>query len=159
MHTVLLLASLLLVLLVSHLALRSQQRLHSWSHRRTVQGVVLVMPLLSLGISTCDLHHILGHPCFSSPPLWDDLLGSVLALTLLASAVGALLWGGTRLLLMRWLLPGVGSGAGDSLHALVMVCAQRVGIRPPDTRLVVADRPLAWASGWRSTSTGGSWRP
>lgn len=148
MHTVLLLASLLVVMLVSHLALRSQQRLHSWSHRRTVQGVVLVMPLLSLGISACDLHHVLVHPCFPSSPLWDDLFGSVLALALLASAAGALLWGVTRCILMRWLLPHIGSGAGDSLHALVMGCAQRIGIRAPDVRRLVAERPLAWASGW-----------
>lgn len=148
MHTVLLLASLLVVMLVSGLALRSHQRMHSWSQRRIVQGAVLVMPLLSLGISTCDLHHVLGHPCFPSTPFWDDLLGSVLALALLASAVGALLWGGARWILMRWLLPRVGGCAGDSLQALVMICAQRVGVRPPAMRLLVSDQPLAWTSGW-----------
>jgi Zn-dependent protease with chaperone function len=149
-HTVLLLASLLMVTLVSRLALRYQQRVHSWPYRRIIQGTVLAMPLFSLGISGCDLHHLLlSHPCFPTAPFWDDLLGSVLALVLLAMALFALLWGGIRLLLMRWMLARTGgTQAGDSLQALVMVCAQRVGIRPPVVRLQVAEYPLACTCGW-----------
>jgi beta-lactamase regulating signal transducer with metallopeptidase domain len=150
-HTVLLLASLLMVTLVSRLALRYQQRVRSWPYRRAIQGTVLAMPLFSLGISGCDLHHLLlSHPCFPTVPFWDDVLGSVLALALLAMALFALLWGGIRLLLMRWMLARTRTGAqvGDPLQELVMACAQHVGVRPPVVRLLSAEYPLACTSGW-----------
>lgn len=135
--------------LVGTLALRSHRRSRSWAHRRIIQGVVLAMPLLSLGISSCDLHHALGHPCFATTSFWDDLFGNVLALTLLVMALGALLWGGLRLLLMHWLLPRTGGRASASLQALMLTCAERLDIRPPVIRLLVVAYPLAWTSGWR----------
>lgn len=148
MHTVLLLASLLVVVLVGGLALRSQQRLPSWPHRRIMQGVVLVMPLLSLGISACDLHHVLVHPCFSHTPSWDDLLGSVLALGILAMALFALTWGCTRWALLLWIMRRAGESAGLPIQELVAACAQRIGTRRPTVRLLVAAQPLACVSGW-----------
>lgn len=148
MHTVLLLASLLVVVLVSGLVLRYQQRLPSWPHRRIMQGVVLVMPLLSLGIGSCDLHHVLVHPCFSHTPYWDDLLGSALALGTLAMALFALIWGCTRWVLLLWIMRRAGESASLPIQELVAACAQRIGTRRPTVRLLVAAHPLACASGW-----------
>jgi beta-lactamase regulating signal transducer with metallopeptidase domain len=147
-HTVLLLASLLVVMLVSHLALRSQQRLPDWAHRRIIQGVVLVMPLLSLGISACDLHHVLDHPCFSHAPFWDGLLGSILALGIIAMALFALTWGCVRWALLLWFMRRAGESASLPIQDLVVACAQRIGTRRPAVRLQVAARPLACTSGW-----------
>lgn len=149
MHLILLLTSLLAVVLMSTLLLRSRWRLRSWSHRRIIQGVVLTMPLLSLGISACDLHQTLGYPCFATNSVWDDLAGRWLALAVLVIAVGALLWGNMRLLLMRWVLSRAGGRPDDDLQALAVVCAQRLTVSPPVVRLFTASYPLAWTSGWR----------
>lgn len=148
MHTVLLLTSLLVVMLVSHLTLRPHQRRHNWSQRRIVQGVVLAMPLLSLGLSTCDLHHVLGHPCFPSIPFWDDLLGGALALGILAMALFALVWGGMRWVLLLWIMRRAGESTSLAIQELVSACAQRIGTRRPIVRLLVAAQPLACVSGW-----------
>lgn len=148
MHTFLVLASLLATVLVSSLLLRSQPRWHSWWHRRLVQVVVLTMPLLSVGVSACDLHHVFAQPCFTASPFWDDLLGTVLAVTLLTMVLGALLWGGVRWMLMHVLLARVGAQTGDPLQRLVEECAQRAGICPPVVRRLRTDQPLAWTSGW-----------
>ncbi len=150
MHLILLLTSLLGVVLISMLTLRSRWRARSWSHRRILQGVVLAMPLLSLGISSCDLHYALGHACFAvTSSFWDDPVGNILALTPLAMALGALLWGSIRLLLMHWVLPRTGGRLDDDLQALVVTCARRLDMLPPAVRLCVAAYPLAWTSGWR----------
>ncbi len=152
MHLILLLSSLLGVVLISTLALRSRWRARSWSHRRIVQGVVLAMPLLSLGISSCDLHYALGHACFAvTTSFWDDPLGNMLALTPLAMALGALLWGSLRLLLMRWVLLRTVGCPDDDLQTFMMTCARRLDILPPAVRLHAAAYPLAWTSGWRQT--------
>ena len=90
-----------------------------------------------------------GYACFATTSFWDDVWGNGLALTLLGMALGALLWGGIRLLLMYWILPRKGGRASASLQALVTTCAQRLDIRPPVIRLMEARYPLAWTSGWR----------
>jgi beta-lactamase regulating signal transducer with metallopeptidase domain len=148
MYTVLLLASLLVVALVSDLALRSQRRLPGWQRRRTIQGVVLVMPLLSLGISACDLLHVFGHPCFSFTPFWDDLPGSALSLGILAMALFALTWGCMRWALLLWITRRTGERASFPIQELVAACARHIGTRRPAVRLLVVAHPLACASGW-----------
>lgn len=108
------------------------------------------MPLLSLGISSCDLHYALSHACFAgTSSFWDDPIGNMLALTPLVIALGALLWGGIRLLLMWWVLQRTGERPGDTLQSLVATCAQRLDVPPPLVRLCTVAYPLAWTSGWR----------
>lgn len=148
MHTVLLLTSLLVVTLIGSLALRYQQRFPNWPQRRTLQGVVLVMPLISLGIGACDLHHVLVQPCFPHAPIWDDLLGSTLAIGILAMALFALLWGCTRWALLLWFMRRSGERASLPIQELVAACAERIGTRKPAVRLLVAHYPLACTSGW-----------
>lgn len=148
MHTVLLLTSLLVVTLIGSLALRYQQRFPNWPQRRVMQGMVLVMPLISLGIGACDLHHVLVQPCFPHAPIWDDLLGSALAIGILAMALFALLWGCTRWALLLWFMRRSGERASLPIQELVAACAERIGTRKPAVRLLVAHYPLACTSGW-----------
>lgn len=150
MHLILLFISMLMVILISMLTLRFRWHARSWSHRRILQGVVLAMPLLSLGISSCDLHYALGHACFAGTfSFWDDPIANILALMPLVIALGALLWGGIRLLLMWWILQRAKGCPDDTLQLLVATCAQRLDIAPPVVRLCTAAYPLAWTSGWR----------
>lgn len=148
MHTVLFLASLLVVFMGSVLTLRLQHRFHAWSQRRLIQGVVLTMPLLNLGSGFCELHYVFGNPCFLTSPSWDVLLGGVLALGTAAMALGALSWGGLRLVLMLWVTARAGEPAHPALEDLITVCSERSGIHRPAVRLLVSDQPLACTAGW-----------
>src|SRR5947209_5459045 len=100
MHTLLGFASVLLVILGSSFTLHLLQYIRDWLQRRTMQYLVLTMPLVTLGVGIGGLHHFLGRTCFLGIPLWDTLLGVVVPLGMGIVALGAVGLGVVRLLLM-----------------------------------------------------------
>src|SRR2546430_1362240 len=100
MHVWLALSSLALTVLGSVVLARLLHHLHSWKSRRLVQGMILLIPLGSLGLGLSGLHHFSGQPCFLNAPGWDATLEVALPLTMSLLVVGAVTYGVTRLVFM-----------------------------------------------------------
>lgn len=137
MHSLLVLASIVLMVLGSYLALGLLDRLRDWSQRRHVQLFVLASPLGSLGLGIC----------LFSIPSWDSLLGIVLVAGTGVFAIGAIGLGVIRLVLMTRVITGSGAFASPELQMLADSLAQQLNTAPSAVLLCVYDRPLALTCG------------
>ncbi len=147
MHTLLGLASLLLVVLGGYLTLALLHRLGGWADRRDLQFFVLAVPLVSLGVGVAGLHHFAGQACFLGAPPWDYTLGLTIPLGMGLVALGGLGLGLTRVGLLHWLVARRGVPADGELQALADGLAQRLGAPRPRVLVCAYDRPLALTSG------------
>ena len=147
MHVLLVLSSFALVLVASALALRSLARVQDWARRRDIQLLVLLAPVVSLGGAVLALGHFSGRPCFLSAPGWDYRLGLALPLALASIAVGGLILGIGRLVLLHWLLAGRGVPV-PALQAQADALAARLGTTPTRVRAYPSDRPVALTHGF-----------
>lgn len=147
MHTLLALASMLLVLLLGYVALTFLPRLRGWAQRRDLQFLVLALPVVSLGLSTAALYHFAGRACFLGTPTWDYTLGVALPLGMVVVALGGLGLGVIRATLMSRLVARRGSPAGPELRALAADLADRLGAPRPRVLVCPYGRPLALTCG------------
>ena len=147
MHLLLGISSTLLVMLGGFLTLGMLHRVGSWSQRRDVQCLVLVVPVVSLILGIGGLHHFTGRACLSQAPSWDSLLGDALPVAMGVVAVGALSLGIARLALMAWMIARSGAFADPELQSLADGMAARLDSPRCRILLRVYDRPLAFTSG------------
>ncbi len=147
MHLLLGLSSTLLVMLSGFLTLGILQRTGSWSQRRSVQCLVLVVPIVSLTLGLGGLHHFSGRACLIQAPSWDSLLGDALPVTMGVVAFGALSLGIARLALMVWMIARSGALADPELQSLADDLADRLGSPRCRLLLCIYDRPQAFTSG------------
>ncbi len=145
MHTALLLASTLLVLLGGSLALGILGRFPGWRRRRDLQVAVLLAPASSLAVGLGGIAHFSGRACFLGAPRWDATLAVALPLGLGAVALGGLVLGLVRHALLARVVTRGGVAAGPELVAVVERLAEGLGVRPPRVLLCTYDRPLALA--------------
>jgi beta-lactamase regulating signal transducer with metallopeptidase domain len=146
-HTVLGFSSLLLVVIGSLLLLGMLRALPDWSKRRLIQVLVLMMPLLTLGIGMSGLHHFIGHPCLTTIPFWDFLPGVIVPLGMVIVALGALVLGGLRLLLMRHLVRCCRMPVSLSFQQWMQTLEKRLGISSTRIQICAYQRPLALTCG------------
>lgn len=147
MHTLLSLASVLLVVLVSALALGVLRRLGDRSQRREVQLLVLAAPVVSLGVGVGAVYHFARRTCFLGAPSWDAAVGVALPFGMGLVALGALGLGVVRLALMDRMVARRGVPAGPDGQALADRLADRLGTSRPRLLLCASDRPLALTFG------------
>jgi beta-lactamase regulating signal transducer with metallopeptidase domain len=146
-HPLLGLSSLLLVLLASAAALAGLRRLDAWSHRRDLQFLVLAAPIVSLALAIGSLHHFAGRTCFLGAPPWDYRLGVALPLWMGLLALGGVLAGVARFVLVQALLSRRGAPAGPELQVRCDALAGRLGVPRVRLRLCRYERPLALTYG------------
>lgn len=149
MHTLLVLASILFVVLSGYLALGLLRRLTGWSRRRNVQLLVLSGPVLSLVAGFVGLHHFAGRVCFVGVPDWDYLTATALPLVMGMAALGGIGLGVIRLALMRRVVARHGIPAHHDVQALATRLAEQIGAPAPHVLLCAHQRPLALACGLR----------
>jgi Zn-dependent protease with chaperone function len=146
-HLLLGLSSTLFVMLGAFLTLGILQCVGSWSQRRSIQCLVLAVPIVSLLLGIGGLHHFTGRACLSQAPSWDSLLGVALPLGMGAIAFGALSLGVTRLALMTCMVARSGVLADPELQSFTDDLARRLGSPRCRVLLRVYNRPLAFTSG------------
>ena len=166
MHTLLGLSSVLLVLLAGYLTLGLLRRLgppgaHP-SRRRRLQLLILAAPVASLGLGLAGLYHLTGRVCFThrapGAPVWDYTLGLALPLLMALVAVGALVLGLIRLLMMRRLVTRRGVPAGIEIQTLAEQLAGQLGASCPRVLICAYNRPLALTCGlWEPTVLLSTW--
>ena len=147
MHLLLALSSIALVIVGSSLTLSILHRVGSWSQRRDVQCLVLVVPTVSLILGIGGLHHFSGRACLSQAPFWDSLLGVALPVVMGVVAFGALSLGIVRLALMARVVARSAVLADPVLQSLADDLAGRLESPWCRVLLRVYDRPLALTSG------------
>ncbi len=150
MHTALGLASMILVLLGSYLALAALQQRSGWSARRPLQLLILAAPVTCLGLGIGGLYHFAGRPCLLSAPVWDQLLGVMLPLATALVAVVAIGLGLVRLVLLDQVVFRNGAPAPLELEAQVQRLAGMLGAPTPRIFLRAHNGPLALVCGLRS---------
>ena len=148
MHTLLILSSLLLAVLVGWLALLALTRVQGWPRRRQLQLAVLLAPVMSLGVSLGGLHHFLGRTCFLRTLSWDYMAGTVLPVGMGVVALGGLGLGIVRLVIMSMVLGRRGRPADAEVQRTVEHLARRLAARRPRVMICGADRPLALTFGF-----------
>jgi beta-lactamase regulating signal transducer with metallopeptidase domain len=147
MHMLIDLSGLLFVLLAGHGVLVWLRHLRGWAQRRDLQVVVLAAPVVSLAVAMGGLHHFAGLACFRGAPPWDYVLGTALPLAMGLVALGGLLLGVVRLVLMHRVVARRGRPADLDVQALAARLAARLGVRSPRVLIVAFDRPLALTCG------------
>ncbi len=158
MHTALGFSCILLVVVGCLLLLRVLNSISPWSQRRLVQSFILAMPLMTLGIGVGGLHHFVAPFCFTDTPLWDLVFGIIFPLCMVIIALGALLMGVLRLILMTRVVMYCRMPAPLSLRTSTEKLAQRLHVRSPRVWLCAYDRPLAFTCGiFRPTILVSTW--
>jgi Zn-dependent protease with chaperone function len=158
MHTLLSLASLLLVVLSGALALNTLRGLQDWSRRRDVQFLVLIAPVISLGIGLAGLHHFSGRICLLSVPPWSEAFSMILLAAMTLVALAGLGLGLIRLVLMMRVIARRGTPATPDLQAITARLAKVLGATPPNLLVCSYHRPLALTYGlWRPTILLSTW--
>ena len=147
MHFLLGLSSTLLVMLGGFLTLGILQRTGSWSQRRSVQCLVLAVPIVSLLLGIGGLHHFSGRACLIQALSWDSLLGEALPVVMGVVALGALSLGIARLTLMAWMVARCGAVTDPELQSFIDDLSVRLGSPRCRVLLRVYDRPQAFTSG------------
>lgn len=147
MHLLLGISSIALFTFGSFLALRSLHSIGSWTQRRYVQCLVLIIPLTSLGLGLVGLHHFSGRVCLRTAPFWDSALETALPLGMGLIALGALSFGVLRLALITRVVARRGVQASPDLQSLADQLAERLGATHIQVRLCGYDRPLALTCG------------
>lgn len=158
MHTLLGFSSLLLVILGGSFTLGMLHHVSNWSQRRTLQFLILVMPIVTLGLGIGGLHHFIGRNCFRGTPFWDFLLGVVLPLGMVVVALGALGLGVIRLLLMARVVTRRGVATDAELQTLADTLALQLGATRVRVLLCPSAQPLALTAGlWRPVVLLSTW--
>ncbi len=147
MHTLVTLSSLVLVLLAGYAALLWLRHVQGWGRRRDLQVLVLAAPLVSLALALGGLSHFAGRACFRGAPAWDYVLGLVAPLAMGLVALGGLLLGLARLVLMRRVVARSGQPASAEVQGRADHLATRLGTPRPRVLCAVYDRPLALTCG------------
>lgn len=147
MHPLLGLFGVLAVVLAGVVALGVLRLLHGWSRRRLVQLAVLAMPVAGLGLAFAGLHHFTGRVCFLGAPPWDYRLGLALPLVMGLTAIGGIVLGILRIMLMQTVVARKGTVAGQELQARAARLAEQIGAPRPRVRLYAYERPLAITHG------------
>jgi Zn-dependent protease with chaperone function len=149
MHTLLILASLLLVVAGGDIVLALLPGVADWRPRRHLQMLVLTAPSVTLGVGLLRLYHFDHRICFLGAPAWDRLLSTVLPLAMGTVALGAAGLGLLRTGLLCWAIRRRTVTAGPELRALADHIALRLGISRPRLRIRASTRPLALTTGVR----------
>ncbi len=149
MHTLLGLASIVLVLLGGYLALAALQGRSGWSAQRPVHLLILAAPVASLGLGIGGLYHFAGRPCLLSAPLWDQLLGVMLPLAAGSVAVVAIGLGAVRLVLLEQVVFRNGVPVPPEVETQVRGLAGALGAPTPRIFLRAHTGPLALVCGLR----------
>jgi hypothetical protein len=140
---------LLIVLVGCLLILRLQSFKMSWTTRCMLHMVVLSLPLVISLPVLGGWVHVSNICCTHSSPHWDHLLDLLLVLLLSLMVLGALLYGGFRLIGMKWLMRRRTTVIDPQLQAKVDHWAQLQGLAPVTVHLCPETRPLALAYGIR----------
>lgn len=149
MHSLLILSSLLLVVLVGCLALSVLKRVEGWPRRRQVQLAVLLAPIMSLGVSLGGLHHFLARTCFLRTLSWDYMAGTALPVAMGLVALGGLGLGIIRLAVISVVLGRGGRPVDAEIQRTAERLARRVAAPRPRVMICSVDRPLALTFGFR----------
>jgi Zn-dependent protease with chaperone function len=150
MHTVFNTVGLpLIVLFGGLLILHLSSSPLSWENRRTLYLMALTFPfVISLLIIGGWVHvHVVRSCC---PPMtfsWNHWVEIILLSFLSFSILGAVSYGGVRLLLMRWLMRRYPSIPAPHLQAQLNTLAKRQGLPPLTVQLSRHNRPLALVYG------------
>ncbi|MBE3560572.1 MAG: M56 family metallopeptidase [Ktedonobacteraceae bacterium] len=149
MHTVLLITAIGITLFMGMLVLLALRSVRIWSKRRRMQLLVLHLPLLPLLVAfTSILHFFLFHRmCLLD--LWplDAMYGLIVPLAMSVIALGAVVLGGLRVVLLRVLLltqPGYERDRLQFLEKMGAACQQQKQVR---VLLSPVDRPQALTYG------------
>src|SRR5437764_15462003 len=127
MHLLLGISSIALFTYGSFLALRLLHSIGLWRHRRYVQCLVLVLPLVSLGLGLVGLHHFAGRACLRNAPFWDSTVEIAVPLGMGLVALGALGLGMLRFALIARVVLRGSFSAGSDLQSLADHLAERLG--------------------------------
>jgi len=131
-------SGLFFVLLGSSLLLGLVRRVSDWSSRRTLQFAVLMMPLVILALDFCSLGLSSG----------ESFAGGTLFLAMSVIALGALVLGGVRLVLIARFVTRHALFTQPELPVLAHL-ARQLGVSAPSVRVSPTDRPLALTCGLR----------
>ncbi len=149
---------LLMILLGCLLLLHLLSRVLSWRTRGMLHLVVLSLPLASSLPLLGGWMHVSTLCCIQSSPYWDHVLDIILLLLLSFIVVGALIYGGLRLLLMHWLMRRHAVVVDHCLQAQVDHWAHLRGLPPVAVRLCSQAYPLALVYGiWRPSILLSNW--
>ncbi|HEY4387664.1 MAG TPA: M56 family metallopeptidase [Ktedonobacteraceae bacterium] len=140
---------MLIVLLGCLLIVRQLSFRMSWTTRCMLHLIVLSLPLASSLPLIGGWIHVSSWCWEQNTPHWDRILDLLLVLLLSITALGALLYGGLRLLCMHWLMRKRTTAVDPQLQAQVDRWAQLRGIAPVAIRICAEMRPLALTYGIR----------
>lgn len=131
------LLSLFSVVAGGFLLLALTRRIHDWSHRRLVQCTILLLPVVFLAVTLCAL------PLATRGTFLDHLV----FFSVSGLALGALLPGSMRVILMMRFVARHALFINVELQEQVNVLAKQLGVVPPRVRLYPADQPAALTCG------------
>lgn len=158
MHSALLLATFLLLVLSGLGTLGMQRHLRDWPRRRVVQGAVLFAPVVNLLLIGVAVYHFANRRCLLEAPRWDQRFPLALILGMGLLAFGGVALGLLRLALVSAVVRRSGIPAGPELVAVAARLAARLDLPSPRVLLCAYDRPLAMTHGlWRPTVLVSSW--
>ena len=154
-HTLLEFFSLVLATVGSALTMKMLNAIHEWSWRRALQLLILVMPLVAVGLGFSLFHRLFHYLCalFSIPsPAWLESasptwLDRAFPIGLFVVALGAVCFGGIRLILMARVMRRCGAHHDAALEHYAHDVAQRLGAVRPRVLLCSSDHPLALTYG------------
>src|SRR3989442_1377198 len=109
-HTLLNIASLLLITLGSSLALSKLRHLPDWSQRQYMQCFILLAPLIGLAVGIAEL-------CMQFTMTWDTIISLILLLTMTLFVASAFGLSPVRLALMTWFVAQHKGTVDPQLHA------------------------------------------
>jgi len=173
-HTLLGFLSLVLATFGSALTMRMLNAIDEWSWRRALQLLVLLMPPVAVGLGLSLFHHLFHYLCdlFSlSSPAWLESafsmwlesasptwLDRAFPIGLGIVALGAVCFGGLRLILMARVMRKSGACHHAALERYAHDVAQRLGAVQPRILLCSYDHPLALTYGiFRPTIVLSTW--
>src|SRR4051794_11560244 len=129
--------------------------IHEWSWRRAMQLLVLLMPLVAVGLGFSLFHRLFHYFCAllsipspawldSASPMWLD---RAFPIGLGIIALGAVCFGGIRLILMARVMSRSGARHHTALEHYAHDVARRLGAVRPRVLLCPYDHPLALTYG------------
>jgi hypothetical protein len=144
MHTALIGVSVLLAGIGSWLCATLLRRTITWSNRRTIQVLGLLLPAFVLSVLAAILIHFLAQACFLTAPPLDVALTQLLTTVGALGLAGGLLLNFLRTLLLPWQVRHRTWAGSPALAARVQVQARTVGLRRvPPVRVATDGRPWA----------------
>ena len=158
MHSLLVILSVMLIVLVCYLTLGVVRRLDGWGTRRDLQFWVLLVPCMSLLLSGGALFHVVYQDCLFSAPTWDYLLAVMMPVGMGLVVLGSLLFGVVRLVLVYRFVVRGSIEAPYELQELVNRQVEQLEISRPRLLVRVHNQPMALICGlWRPTLVLSTW--